>query len=520
MSKYLFTKPTAITQNADKIEYLLITINKTACEKFLASEKLKSEILSKQDMKTICEIAKIRKFEGKCGENLLLFGLGKDKTLGVVLHGLGETKLSEENKAEMLANYENKGGNICDFLRANKIDNIAISCDNIEGINETLQAEVALSIASGISQKIYYFSKHITVAEKLEKIGKIKTIDVLSKIKIADKIEHTNSVLESIYIVRDLGNEPANILYPAIYAEIIKEEMEKFDNVKVEILDKKAMQKLGMGSLLGVSLGSDFEPKMVIVKYTGNKKNDKVDIALVGKGLTFDSGGISIKPANGMEDMKDDMAGSAVCFGSIRLLAKRKAKVNAICAVGIVENSISGSAQRPGDIVKSMSGQTIEVLNTDAEGRLVLADVLYYTKTKYNPETIVDFATLTGAIKVALGSEYAGLFSNNDDLAKEISRAGEESMEKCWRLPMGCKYDKMLDTPIADIKNITGPGGAGSITAAQFLQRFIDKHERWAHIDIAATGGIFHSAITLSQNGASGFGIKMVDKLIKNTIEE
>lgn len=520
MEKYNFTKPIEIKKNSNESQYILLPINESFFQKLLKSEELTSNLMSKDDVKTIIEISKNRNFEAKCGENLFILGLGKEKKLGVILHGLGETKINEENKHEKLANYENKGGSICDFLRANKITNIEIDCICIDGVSESLQAEIAISISSGIVQKIYAFTKHLTVKEKLEKIAKIESISIKTNEKIEEKLNYTNAVLESIYIARDLGNEPANILHPEAYAKIIVDEMKQFKNIEIEVLDKGQMQKLGMGSLLGVALGSDTEPKTVIVKYTGNKNSDKTDIALVGKGLTFDNGGISIKPSNGMEDMKDDMAGSALCFAEIRLLAKREAKINAICAVGIVENSINGSAQRPGDIVKSMSGQTIEVLNTDAEGRLVLADVLYYTKTKHNPETIVDFATLTGAIRVALGSEYAGLFSNNDDLAKEIAKAGDETCEKCWRLPMGDKYDRLLDSPIADIKNISGTGGAGSITAAQFLQRFIDKHERWAHIDIAATGCIFHSPITLSQNGASGFGIKMVERLIKNTIEK
>ena len=517
MSKYKFTKPAEISQKFNGQKYELILVDQKSWKEITTAKNVSSKIITESDMDSILSIAKMKNFEAKCGESVLVLGIGKTKKSGVIIHGLGEVKISPENKEENLPHYQNKGGRICDFLKANKIQSVYVNSENIS-VNNDLQSDISIAVACGIVQKSYSFSKYLTTEKRIEKLYKLEDIAVSSSDE--KQISEANKTMESIFMVRDLGNEPANILYPEFYAEIISESMAAFKNVKVEVLDKKKMEKLGMESLLGVSLGSDKEPKMVIVKYTGNKDSKEIDLALVGKGVTFDCGGISIKPANGMEDMKDDMAGSAVCFASIYLMAARNAKVNAICAVGLVENSINGSAQRPGDIVKSMSGQTIEVLNTDAEGRLVLADVLYYTKTKYKPETILDFATLTGAIRVALGSEYAGLFSNNDELSKDLEKSGIASGEKCWRLPIGPAYDKLLDSPIADIKNISGTGGAGSITAAQFLHRFIDGHTKWAHLDIAATGCIFHSPITLSQNGASGFGIKFVDKFIRNTIEK
>jgi len=522
MSHYSFTKSIKINavENAN-FDCLILSINKEQLNHFLKDGSLKSKgLLSDLDLDFIEKIVKSRDFVANCGQNILISGLPKSNIPHILLHGLGDTKICAENKCQKLSYYENKGGSICNFLVANEIKSIGIYSDNITDVNEDLSDEISIAIASGIVQKLYRFSRYITTEKRISKLPKLSSVSILYNKNITDKLSHTNATLESIYIARDLVNEPANTIYPEKYAFIIKEAMNEFDNISVDILDLKDLQKLGMGSLIGVSQGSDKEPRVVVVKYNGHSKQDSIDIALVGKGVTFDSGGLSIKPADSMEDMKDDMAGSALAFSSLRLLAKRKAKVNAICVVGLVENMINGNAQRPGDIVKSMSGQTIEVLNTDAEGRLVLADVLYYTKTKYNPEIIIDFATLTGAMVVALGFEYAGFFSNSKELVKEIYEAGMQSGEKCWNLPLDSAYDKLMDSKIADVKNISGSRGAGSITAAQFLQRFIDGHTEWAHIDIAGVGGLFSSEISLSCNGASGFGVKLIDTYIRNNIEK
>jgi leucyl aminopeptidase len=286
--------------------------------------------------------------------------------------------------------------------------------------------------------------------------------------------------------------------------------------VKVDVLDGPAMEKLGMRALLGVAQGSKFPPRLVVMRWDGGKKG-VAPIAFIGKGVTFDTGGVSIKPAAGMEDMKGDMGGAAAVTGLIHALAKRKAKCNVIGAIGIVENAVDGAAQRPGDVVKSMSGQTIAVLNTDAEGRLVLADVCWYVQEKFKPKFMVDLATLTGAILVALGKDYAGLFSNDDKLAQRLIDAGNATGEKVWRMPLGASYDKLIDSDIADMKNIGGRLG-GSITAAQFIQRFVNKVP-WAHLDIAGTA-MDSTKSAINQSWGSGWGVRMLNALVAEHYEK
>ncbi len=280
------------------------------------------------------------------------------------------------------------------------------------------------------------------------------------------------------------------------------------------MLDVKAMTKLGMGALLGVAQGSTQPGRMVIMRWNGGKKGDQ-PVAFIGKGVCFDTGGISIKGAGGMEDMKGDMGGAACVVGLMHALAARKAKVNVVGAIGLVENMPDGNAQRPGDIVTSMSGQTIEIINTDAEGRLVLADVLWYVAKKYKPKFMVDLATLTGAIMVALGTEYAGMFSNNDELSERLSKIGNETGERVWRMPLGPEYDKMIDSQFADVKN-AGVRNGGSITAAQFLQRFVDNTP-WAHLDIAGTA-MGAPKTDINQSWGSGYGVRLLDRLVARAL--
>ncbi len=322
------------------------------------------------------------------------------------------------------------------------------------------------------------------------------------------------AVAAGVQTARSLVNEPANVLHPEEFAARTKA-LEKL-GVEVEILDVAAMRGLGMNALLGVGQGSIRESRMVVMRWRGAKSARTKPIAFVGKGVCFDTGGISIKPAAGMEDMKGDMAGAACVVGLIQALATRKAKVDAIGAIGLVENMPGPQAQRPGDIVKSMSGQTIEIINTDAEGRLVLADVLWYVQDKLQPRFIVDLATLTGAILVALGQEHAGLFTNDDDLAEKLVAAGKTTGEKLWRLPLGSAYDKLIDSKFADMKN-TGGRHAGSITAAQFLQRFVNATP-WAHLDIAGTG-MSSPGTEINQSWGSGFGVRLLDCLVSQHYE-
>ena len=322
--------------------------------------------------------------------------------------------------------------------------------------------------------------------------------------------------LKGIFLTRDLVSEPANVLYPQKFVEICNQ-MKK-SGISIEVFDEKKIKSLGMNALMGVAKGSSRPPRVLIMKWNGSKKKEfRNPLAFVGKGVTFDTGGISLKPSGGMEDMKWDMGGAAVVAGLMYTLALRKSKVDAIGIVGLVENMPDGEAQRPGDVVKSLSGQTIEVLNTDAEGRLVLADILWYIKEKFKPKFMIDLATLTGAIIVALGDRYAGLFTNSDKLSQMLLSSSDETGELVWRLPMDEKFDKLLNCEIADMKNITGGRGAGSITAAQFLRRFVGKTD-WAHLDLAGVTWA-KSGTDLSRPGGTGFGVRLLDNLVKNNYE-
>jgi leucyl aminopeptidase len=318
---------------------------------------------------------------------------------------------------------------------------------------------------------------------------------------------------ESVVFARDLVNEPANVLYPGEFARRVSA-LSKL-GLLVEVLDVPAMRKLGMGALLGVGQGSVHDSRLVVMRWNGGKRGVE-PVAFIGKGVCFDTGGISIKPAAGMEDMKGDMAGAACVVGLMRALATRRAKVNAVGAIGLVENMPDGKAQRPGDIVKTMSGQTIEIINTDAEGRLVLADVLHYVNKRFKPKFMINLATLTGAIIVALGQEYAGMFSNDDKLSERLTKSGEAIGERVWRMPLGPEYDKMIESKFADMKNTGGRWG-GAITAAQLLQRFVAKTP-WAHLDIAGTA-MGSPQTEINKSWASGWGVRLLDHLVEEYYE-
>ena len=364
----------------------------------------------------------------------------------------------------------------------------------------------------GLKLKSYEFNKY-----KTKKKIRLININIYgNKNKPSNQVQLKFNALEKgTFYARDLVSEPGNILHPDEYAKRLNSL--KKDGLKVTIYDQKKLKKLGMYSLLGVGMGSVRGSYLVTMEWNGAKNNSK-PLAFVGKGVTFDTGGYSLKPARFMEDMTYDMAGSAAVVGLMKSLALRKAKINAVGVVGLVENMVSGVAQRPGDIVKSYSGKTIEVLNTDAEGRLVLADALTYTEKKFKPKFIVDLATLTGAIIVSLGSEYAGLFSNDDKLSKQILSAGEKVEEKLWRMPLHKNYDKLINSKNADVQNINYVGGAGSTTAAQFLQRFILNKTPWAHLDIAGMAFSKYGG-SLNSSGATGFGVRLLNQLIEEDYE-
>ena len=379
-----------------------------------------------------------------------------------------------------------------------------------------LKADQIADLVLGARLRVYRFDRYKTKRkEDDERPSKVEVNFACVNPAAAEKAwgAHAEGLADGVVWARDLINEPANILYPNEFARRASA-LRKL-GVLVEVLDVPAMRKLGMGALLGVGQGSSHEPKVVVMRWNGGKRGAD-PIAFIGKGVCFNSGGISIKPAQGMEDMKGDMAGAACVVGLMHALAARKAKVNVVGVIGLVENMPDGKAQRPGDIVTSMSGQTIEIINTDAEGRLVLADVLHYVNKRFKPKFMINLATLTGAIIVALGQEYAGLFSNDDKLSERLAKAGEATGERVWRMPLGPEYDKAIDSKFADVKN-TGGRNAGSITAAQFLQRFVDKTP-WAHLDIAGTA-LGSPQTDINKSWSSGWGVRLLDRLVEDYYE-
>ena len=380
----------------------------------------------------------------------------------------------------------------------------------------------AADLAFGALLRSYAFKKYRT-ARKSEDGAEDEPRDGVRRLTVhcakpdaaAKAFASRKALAQGIFLARDLVNEPANMLGPVEFAERVRELASA--GVEVEVLDEDQLRALKMGALLAVGQGSDRPSRVVVMQWHGAKSKRAKTLAFVGKGVCFDTGGISMKPAGGMEDMKGDMGGAACVAGLMLALAGRRAAVNAVGLVGLVENMPSGKAQRPGDIVTSMSGQTIEVLNTDAEGRLVLADVLWYAQQRFKPRFIVDLATLTGAIIVALGKEHAGLFCNDDRLAGELTAAGEATGEKVWRMPLGKAYDKLIDSKNADMKNIGGRH-AGAITAAQFVQRFI-KDTPWAHLDVAGTA-MDSARNEINPSWASGWGVRLLDRLICDHYEK
>jgi len=441
-------------------------------------------------------------FKGKKGQSCTLWAPGGHLSR-VVAVGLGATP--DERSAEAA------GGTAWPLVSGEPEAMIAA-----EGLN----AALAAALAFGARLRSYRFDRYRT-KESAEDKPKLVRLTIASAEPEAARVAHAplSAVADGVFLARDLVSEPPNILFPEEMAERCKG-LEKL-GVSVEILGPKELKELGFGALLGVAQGSAREPRVVVMQWKGGKGNGKAGpVAFIGKGVTFDTGGISIKPAAGMEDMKFDMAGAGAVIGAMAALAGRKAKVDAVGLVGLVENMPSGTAQRPGDVVKSLSGQTVEVINTDAEGRLVLADVLWYARERFRPRFMIDLATLTGAIIVALGHEHAGLFSNDDELSQQLTAVGNAVGEAVWRMPLGEAYDKALKSEIADMKNVGGRPG-GSVTAAQFIQRFIDTregHVPWAHLDIAGTAWATKDSATVPK-GATAFGVRLLDQLVAEHYE-
>ena len=444
--------------------------------------KFKGKLLATMDLLTPASVA---------AERLLVVGLHSDKPLTI-------------------DDWRKVGGTIA--AKTKGAEQVTVRCIGADGT--AIGATYVATMASGALLRAYDFDLYKSKKPKKEEAEEPRItgtiafhVNDVAPTEAAFLIE--NAVAAGTMLARDLVNEPANVLGPVEYAERI-EALKEF-GLTVEVLTETEMRDLKMDALLGVSQGSPRPPRLVIMQWNGGERGE-APIAFVGKGVVFDTGGISIKPAGSMDEMKGDMGGSAAVVGLMRALAGRKAKVNAIGIVGLVENAVDGNAQRPGDIVTAMSGTTVEVLNTDAEGRLVLADALWYCQNRFKPKFMVNLATLTGAIIVALGNHYAGLFSNNDELAERLFAAGTTSGERVWRLPLGPEYDKMIEGKFADIKNIGGGRAAGSITAAQFLQRFVNDVP-WAHLDVAGTA-MGSPANEYNQSWASGFGVRLLDQLV------
>jgi leucyl aminopeptidase len=428
--------------------------------------------------------------EGDMARRLLLIGLG--------------------GKRDDEALYERVGGSLTARLLTSGETKLVV---DLTGLN--LGGEEAARVAFGIAARAWRYDIYRTKLGKKAKPTLEEAVIVGGGDGVDEAWQHKSAVLEGIYFTRELVTEPANIVYPISFVDRCRDGLEGL-GVEFEVLDEKAMADLGMGSLLGVAIGSAQPPRLLAMRWNG-AGDSKNPVVFVGKGVTFDTGGISIKPAAGMEAMKWDMGGAGAVAGAMKALATRKAKANVVGICGLVENMPDGKAQRPGDVVTSLSGQTIEVINTDAEGRLVLCDAMTWAQRQYKPEVMVDLATLTGAMIISLGYEYGGLFSNDDGIAQKLADAGNKTGDKVWRMPLGDAYDKLMDSPIADMKN-SGPREGGSITAATFLQRFVDEGVKWAHLDIA--GMVWaNKAGALWDKGATGFGVALLDRFVADNFE-
>lgn len=460
-------------------------------------------------------LARSKTFKGKSGQTMSLTAPKDSAFYHFILIGMGDAK-----ELDGLA-YETAGGTVYPVLKSLGIQTAAFYIDDEKSREKVKSGAATAHMAAGIALRSYTYDKHKKPKEDDETVILGSVTGVTPAAKAAEEaFINLEASVKGTFLARDLMNEPPNFLYPESYAQIIKDELKPL-GVKVEIIDSKKMEKLGMGAALAVGKGSERPPCMVVMHWDGaGKKTSGAPVSFVGKGITFDTGGISIKPSASMDEMKMDMGGSAAVIGLMKTLALRKAKANVVSIVALAENMPSHNAYRPGDVIKSMSGQTIEVLNTDAEGRLVLADALTYVQDTYNPEFIVDLATLTGAIIVALGAEYSGAFVNNDDFWSNIESASKETGEKLWRMPLDEAYRKQMDGNVADLNNLGNEGRfGGACTAAAFLERFIDENRKWAHLDIAGTMSWKKDKPTVPK-GPVGFGVRVLNKLVADHYEQ
>ncbi|MDJ1407166.1 MAG: leucyl aminopeptidase [Candidatus Midichloria sp.] len=447
-----------------------------------------------------------RAFSGKTGQVVTVLAPHGFQQKQVIILCIGKA-----TEATNLA-VQNAGGTLASKLNQMKISEADLVIDTAE----EFKIDLAINLVTGIKLRNYAFNKHYVVKKEEHELT-LTNVNILSNSNNEAAFAQQEAILNGVIVTRNLVSESPNNLFPISFAEEC-EKLKAF-GVKVTVLNKEDLQALKMGALLGVAQGSANEPRVVIMEWRGDNSRPDEVTALIGKGVTFDSGGINLKPSQGIANMKYDVGGAGVVTGVMTALANRKAKANIIGAVGLVENMPSGTAQRPSDVVVSMSGQTIEVDNTDAEGRLVLADVIWYVQEQYKPKNLIDLATLTGAIVVALGDYYAGLFSNNDELARHLSAAADKVGEQIWRLPLHDFYDKQINSDIADVKNTGQSGrGAGSTTAAQFLKRFV-KDCAWAHLDIAGVTWTKYGN-DICPKGATGFGVRLLNQYIMDNIEQ
>ena len=479
---------------------------------------LAAKDLDKKSKGLLSRAAGITGFKGKKDSSVDLLAPQGLNLARLVVAGTGNPS------AYGVEDWLNLGGSVRGLLSGREAPTAHVFLDKTGGAVGPVEAA---NFSLGLLLRGYRFQKYKTKGPKKSGDSNGKSDDkndrTLKKIVVhcADPKAATRAfaasraIFDGVTLARDLVNEPANVLGPPEFAARAKE-LAKL-GVQVEVLGPRVLEQLGMNALLAVGQGSERPSQVVVMQWKGAGAKGGEPIAFIGKGVTFDTGGISIKPAAGMEDMKGDMAGAAAVVGLMRTLAERKAKVNAVGIIGLVENMPSGKAQRPGDVVKAMSGQTIEVLNTDAEGRMVLADCLWYAQHRFKPKALINLATLTGAVMVALGKEHAGLFSNSDELSERLTEAGKVTGERLWRLPLGPKYDKMIDSKVADMKNTGGKWG-GSISAAQFLQRFVKEGNPWAHLDIAGTA-MSSVDSEINRSWGSGFGVRLLDQLVRDHYE-
>ena len=473
---------------------------------FVAADKqllASAQSIDKDAGGTVARAMDASRFTGAKGQSLTVLGQAGD-IARLTLLGVGKNRELDARGAEAL------GGILAAEANAAGQKAVAVVVDPVKGSKLT-PAQVAARIALGARLRNYRFDKYKT-KDKPEQKNSLEqiTLFVAGPAEARRAWERLEPTVDAVFFTRDLVSEPANVLYPVEFARRARE-LTKL-GVKVEILGEAEMKKLGMHVLLGVGQGSERESQLLVMRWMNGPKSQK-PIALIGKGVCFDTGGISLKPAGGMEDMKWDMGGAGAVTGAMRALAGRKARANVVAVCALVENMPDGNAQRPGDVVKSMSGQTVEVINTDAEGRLILCDAMWYAQEKFKPQAMVELSTLTGAIVVSLGHERAGLFSNNTQLSNKLRAAGAGIGEKLWRMPLGPNYDKLIDSDIADMKNVSTGRDGGSITAAQFLQRFVQDGVAWAHLDIAGMAWS-NKGNSTTPKGATAYGVRLLDTWI------